>query len=77
MPMSSPEKPAFRLRRPRHGLHRRNYRISIQVSEPEYELLMGEAVRQELALGAAIRDFALVTAANEKIRRGDFLKRLG
>jgi hypothetical protein len=70
------EKPTFRLRRPRHGAHRRNYRISIQVSEPEYELLMGEAVRQELALGAAIRDFALVTAASERMRRGDFLKQL-
>ena len=69
-PMPQPQSPPFRGRRPRHPGFRRVHRLTVQLGAPEYDVIREEAERQGLAMGAAVRDFAVLAALQEKGRRG-------
>lgn len=67
--MNEPEIPTSRGRRPRNPRFRRVHRLTISLGDPEYDVIRSEAERQGLAMGAAIRDFAVLSALQEKARR--------
>ncbi|MTD44149.1 hypothetical protein GKE82_07505 [Conexibacter sp. W3-3-2] len=64
--MPEPQNPPFRGRRPRHPGFRRVHRLTVQLGGPEYDVIREEAERQGLAMGAAVRDFAVLAALQEK-----------
>lgn len=63
--------PQRKARRPRHHRYRRRIPIMAYVTVSEHDALLEAATRAELAMGAFMRESALLVALQERLREQD------